>query len=188
MKSKLDDIILIDKILLGDQTACRDLVERHKEYAFTIAYRILRNRENAEEAAQDAFIQAFRNLESFNKESKFTTWFYRIIFNAALMLKRKQKDQIEDIETVHTLAAEQTDNDFTKRREQQYYIEKALAHLSSEDAGIITLFYLKEQSLEEIAEITGMTASNAKVRLHRARQRLALELDSLLKREAKSLL
>lgn len=186
VKSKPDDITLIDSILSGDQSACRALVDRHKEYAFTIAYRILRNRESAEEAAQDAFIQAFRNLTSFNRESKFTTWFYRIIFNAALAVKRKRKENVEDIETAHALADDTSDG--MKQRDQHFYIEKALKQLSSEDAAIITFFYLKEQSLEEIAEITGMTANNAKVRLHRARQRLALELDRLLKHEAKTLL
>ncbi len=188
MKSKPDDITLVDSILSGDQSACRALVDRHKDYAFTIAYRILRNRENAEEAAQDAFVQAFRNLASFNRESKFTTWFYRIIFNAALGVKRKQKEHVEDIETAHILAADNQTQDAVRQNDQRFYIEKALKQLSAEDAAIITLFYLEEQSLEEIAEITGMTPNNAKVRLHRARQRLAVELDGLLKHEAKSLL
>jgi len=188
VKSKLDDNILIDKILSGDQTACRHLVERHKEYAFTIAYQILRNRENAEEAAQDAFIQAFKNMSSFNRQSKFTTWFYRIVFNAALTIKRRQKTIIEDIDTASMIADETTAGEDMQQRDQQFYIQKALGQLSAEDAAIIILFYLQEQSLEEIAQITGQTTNNAKVRLHRARQRLALVLDTLLKRETRSLL
>ncbi len=179
---------MIDTILSGDQSAYRALVDRHKEYAFTIAYRVLHNREDAEEAAQDAFIQAFRNMASFNRESKFTTWFYRIIFNSALTVKRKQKEVVTDIEAARTLAADTQASDAMKQRDQQFYIEKALNQLSAEDATIITLFYLKEQSLDEIAEITGMASANAKVRLHRARQRLAVKLDSLLKYETRSLL
>ena len=174
--------------MAGEPSACRDLVDRHKQYAFTIAFRILRNRENAEEAAQDAFVQAFKNLPSFSRESKFTTWFYRIVFNAALMAKRRGKTPAQDLDTVHGIAAEGGTADETKRHEQQFHIREALQRLQPQDAAILTLFYMREHSLEEIAEITGTSAGNAKVRLHRARQRMAVELDGLLKTEARDLL
>jgi len=184
----MDDIQLIDRIASGDSSAYRDLVERHKAYAFTVAYRILHNRENAEEAAQDAFIQAFTHLSSFNREAKFTTWFYRIVFNTALMVKRKQQEGSVDIETAQAIAIDSSTTEETKRHEQQFYIQQGLARLSAEDATVITLFYLKEHTLEEIAQITGISVSNAKVRLHRARQRLAFELKKLLQTEARNLL
>lgn len=187
MKS-IDDLSLLDKIQAGDPSACRTLVNRHKDYAFTVAYRILQNRENAEEAAQDAFMQAFRSLSSFNREAKFTTWFYRIVFNAALGMKRKQQIIVEDIETVHFVPTTDASAEEIKRREQRMYIEKALRQLIPDDATVLTLFYLKEHSLEEIAEITGVTVSNTKVRLHRARQRMAVEMDLLLKKEIKDLI
>jgi RNA polymerase sigma-70 factor (ECF subfamily) len=184
----MDDIELIKRIATGDAAACRALVERHKSYAFTIAYRVLRHRENAEEAAQDAFVQAFKNLSSFNQEAKFTTWFYRIVFNAALMMKRRQKEPADDVDTARHVAADNRASDETKQNEQRFYITKALAKLSPEDATVLTLFYLKEQSLDEIAEVTGMSLANAKVRLHRARQRLANEMSGLLRTEARDLL
>jgi RNA polymerase sigma factor (sigma-70 family) len=188
VKSSASDIQLIDRVVAGDSSACRDLVDRHKQYAFTIAFRILRNRENAEEAAQDAFMQAFRNLSSFNRESKFTTWFYRIVFNAALMAKRREKPPGQDLDTIHGLSAEGGAAEETKSRERQFYLDKAMRLLQPTDSAVLTLYYMKEHSLEEIAEITGMSASNAKVRLHRARQRMAVELDGLLKTEARDLL
>ena len=85
MKTKETDNSIIERILLGDKSGYRDLANRHKDYAFTVAYKIAGTREDAEEIAQDAFIQAFQALGSFNQEAKFTTWFYRIVFNAALM-------------------------------------------------------------------------------------------------------
>ena len=172
----------------GDPSAHRDLVDRHKQYAFTIAFRILRNRENAEEAAQDAFMQAFRHFPSFSREAKFTTWFYRIVFNAALMAKRREKTAAQDLDTVRGIPSEGGAADETKRHERQFHIHEALQRLQPQDAAILTLFYMREHSLEEIAEITGTSASNAKVRLHRARQRMAAELDGLLKTEARDLL
>ena len=84
-------------------SAYRDLVHRHKDFAFTVAYRILNHREEAEEAAQDAFMQAFAALKDFNQTAKFTTWFYRIVFNAALGAKRRQKPT-ETITENHALA------------------------------------------------------------------------------------
>lgn len=188
MKSSASDIQLIDRIMSGDPSAHRDLVDRHKQYAFTIAFRILRNRENAEEAAQDAFMQAFRHFPSFSREAKFTTWFYRIVFNAALMAKRREKTAAQDLDAVREIPAEGGAADETKRHERQFHIHEALQRLQPQDAAILTLFYMREHSLEEIAEITGTSASNAKVRLHRARQRMAAELDGLLKTEARDLL
>ena len=91
MKTTEDkDISLVNRILRGETPAYRELVNRHKDYAFTIAYRILNNREDAEEAAQDAFVRAFNALPNFNRESKFTTWFYRVIINAALTIQQKK--------------------------------------------------------------------------------------------------
>jgi RNA polymerase sigma-70 factor (ECF subfamily) len=89
VKTLESDISIIERILAGDKAGYRDLANRHKDYAFTVAYKIVGTREDAEEVAQDAFIQAFQALPQFNKESKFTTWFYRIVFNTALMFKRK---------------------------------------------------------------------------------------------------
>ena len=90
MKTKETDTSIIQRILSGDKSGYRELANRHKDYAFTVAYKIVGTREDAEEVAQDAFMQAFNALATFNQEAKFTTWFYRIVFNAALMFKRKK--------------------------------------------------------------------------------------------------
>ncbi|PAC27604.1 RNA polymerase subunit sigma [Flectobacillus sp. BAB-3569] len=188
VKTLESDISIIERILAGDKAGYRDLANRHKDYAFTVAYKIVGTREDAEEVAQDAFIQAFQALPQFNKESKFTTWFYRIVFNAALMFKRKNRIQTDDIEASQSAQAASADtSDEIKSAEQKRYIQMALNHLSPDDVTMITLFYLKEQSLEEIAQIVGISADTAKVKLCRARKRLAEEMKRLLGNELHSL-
>lgn len=189
MQANETDLAILDRILTGDQSAYRALISRHKDYAFTVAYRILNHREEAEEAAQDAFMQAFRSLNSFNREAKFTTWFYRIVFNAALGRKRKNKvitEPIEDFQLAGLGLTDSTDN--FRAQERHEHLQRALRNLSPDDVTMITLFYLKEFSLEEIEGITGIAANTAKVKIHRARKRLAEELSRSLKDEARSLL
>ena len=191
MNDNQKDINLLNGIRSGDKSAYEELINRHKDYAFTVAYRILNNREDAEEVAQDAFMQAFGALKSFNAESKFTTWFYRIVFNAALMQKRKNKVMLIDIETSSEAFQVSHSSDSAvdlQKNERKNAIQKALQNLSADDTTMITLFYLKELSLEEIAEITKISAKTAKVKIHRARKRLSEEMKKLLKDEVKSLL
>ena len=189
MKTNETDNSIIERILAGDKSGYRDLANRHKDYAFTVAYKIAGTREDSEEIAQDAFIQAFQALSTFNQEAKFTTWFYRIVFNAALMFKRKNRIQTEDIELSQSaqFMEANTDNEL-KITEQRQYIQKALNHLSPDDVTMITLFYLKEQSLEEIAQIVGISAETAKVKLCRARKRLTETMNKVLGKEVKTLM
>ena len=189
MKIKETDNFIIERILSGDKSGYRDLANRHKDYAFTVAYKIAGTREDAEEIAQDAFIQAFQALPTFNQEAKFTTWFYRIVFNSALMFKRKNRIQVEDIELSQSAqyVAADTDKDL-KISEQRQYIQKAFNHLSPADVTMITLFYLKEQSLEEIAQVVGISAETVKVKLCRARKRLAETMSKMLGKEVKTLI
>ncbi|MEA5427003.1 RNA polymerase sigma factor [Arcicella lustrica] len=189
VKTKETDNQIIQRILTGDQSGYRELANRHKDYAFTVAYKIVGTREDAEEVSQDAFMQAFHALPSFNQEAKFTTWFYRIVFNAALMFKRKKIIVAEDIsisEAAQQAPADTSDN--LKVNEQKKYIQKALNQLSADDVTMITLFYLKEQSLEEIAQIVGISAETAKVKLCRARKRLAEEMKRILGSEVRTLI
>jgi RNA polymerase sigma factor (sigma-70 family) len=189
MLTKADsDYVLIDKILRGDVFASRTLVERHKDYAFTIAYRILNIREEAEEAAQDAFVKAFNAFSNFNREAKFTTWFYRIVVNAALSIQQKKKLATQDIETAYNVSSNDSTKNHLKNNEQRYYIEQALKQLSPDDVTMITLFYLKELSIEEIADILTIETNTIKVKLHRARKRLADVMQEMLKGETQSLL
>lgn len=180
------DHILIDQLLAGDREVYAILVNKYKSYAFTIAQKILQNRPEAEEAAQDAFIKAFHHLASFNRESKFSTWLYRIVFNTAISYRRKNRQQFQSIETT-IIEYDQDADGMLEKIDKKKYLNQAMLKLSEADRGALTLFYLEEFSLEEIAEITGMQANTAKVRIHRARLRLADELKNILNQEALTL-
>lgn len=181
-----EEYSLIDKILAGDQQIYSQLVDRYKSYAFTIAYKILENRAEAEEAAQDSFIKAYHYLRKFNRQSKFSTWLYRIVFNTAISYKRKSKPGFQRIETAIVEYSERSDKQL-ERDDKQLFVGKAINSLNEADRLAIQLFYIQEFSLEEVAEMMGQNLNTIKVRIHRARQRLGDELTRILKQEALTL-
>ncbi len=186
MSRDKEDLQLIDRILAGEQKAYAPLVDQYKSYAFTLALKILNNRAEAEEAAQDAFIKAYQHLGNFNRQAKFSTWLYRIVFNTAISYKRRQKNIFQSIEHI-VIEYEQGAEGMVERKDKGRFIEQGMRNLTEADKLAITLFYLKEFSLEEIAAITGMPANTVKVRIHRARLKLADELKNILKGEALTL-
>jgi RNA polymerase sigma-70 factor (ECF subfamily) len=139
----------------------------------------------AEEVAQDSFIKAFHHLKDFNRQAKFSTWLYRIVFNTALSQKRKSRYQFQSIEKSIIEHPQTTDN--LERNDKEVYVAQALAQLNEHDRLSLQLFYLKEFSLEEIATIMGQPVATVKVRIHRARVKVADELKKILKEEALTL-
>jgi RNA polymerase sigma factor (sigma-70 family) len=176
----------IDRVLAGDQQAYAILVDNHKYYAFSIAMKVLQNKSEAEEVAQDAFVKAYHHLSKFNREAKFSTWLYRIVFNAAISAKRKNKVIFQSIE--NTIVEYNPGSDGTlESTDKKKYVNQAMAKLNENDRVALSLFYLEEFSLDEIAAITNSQANTIKVRIHRARQRMADELTLILKQEALTL-
>jgi RNA polymerase sigma-70 factor (ECF subfamily) len=193
MQSNLTDIELIEQTLSGDQSAYADLVKRHQRFVFTLAIRFAKNREDAEEIAQDCFIKAYRSLESFKRESKFSTWLYSIVYTTAMTTLRKKRvdtTSIDDEDTYIQIANSPSgyDTNNAENRSRSFYLNQAIEQLSPDDAAIITLFYKGEQSLEEIAQALCIEANSVKVKLFRARQRLKEKLERNLKHEAKELI
>jgi len=177
---------LIDRILAGERELYATLVNKYKSYAYTIALKIVENKPEAEEAAQDAFIKAFNYLKSFNKQAKFSTWLYRIVFNTAISYRRKNRQQFQDIQESIVEYHEQADTQMEKD-DKQIFLSRAMDKLNEADRLSIQLYYIKELSLEEVAETMGQNLNTIKVRVHRARQRLADELKRILKEEALTL-
>lgn len=184
MLSLPEENSLIDQILAGKKEAYARLVEAYKSYAYTIALKVLNNRPEAEEAAQDGFIKAFHYLKTFNRKARFSTWLYRIVFNTAISYKRKNKGVMESLEH-HDQSSDQPDA--LERDDKTVFIARAMAKLNEADRLAIQLYYIREFSLEEVAEMTGQRVNTLKVRVHRARQRLADELTRTLKGEALTL-
>jgi RNA polymerase sigma-70 factor (ECF subfamily) len=176
---------VIDRVLAGEEAAYARLVDEYKRYAFTVALKVVGTRGEAEEAAQDAFIKAFNNLRNFNRQARFSTWLYRITFNTAISYKRKQRSDVVGIEAGEGLDSGEVSE--VEASDRKAFLMKAVARLNDADRLAIQLYYLKEFTLEEIAETTGINMNTLKVRVHRARQRLADELKRSLKSEALTL-
>ncbi|MCF6347860.1 MAG: RNA polymerase sigma factor [Flavobacteriaceae bacterium] len=186
------DQIYIEKVLLGDASSFSFLVESYKEMAYTIALKIVRSPEDAEEVAQDSFVKAFQQLQTFKGNSKFSTWLYTIVYRTAISKIRKKKLEVTDIDEYvienHSIDFSFPQLDLLKAEEQKKYVTLAINALAELDALLITLFYLNENTFDEIIEITGLTKTNIKVRLFRARKKLYKELSKILKTELKTIL
>jgi RNA polymerase sigma-70 factor (ECF subfamily) len=174
---------LLDRILGGEESVYATLVDHYKSYAYTIALKILNNKPDAEEAAQDAFIKAYQYLKSFNRQARFSTWLYRIVFNTAISYKRKNRVQFQSIDNMaieyHTESGKGLE-----KNDKEVFVRMAMEKLSDADRMAIQLYYIKEFSLEEVAGILNQPINTVKVRVHRARQRVGDELKKNLKEEA----
>ncbi len=180
-----EDEFYIDRIAGGDNNAFAGLVDKHKEMVFAIAVKILRKREDAEEVAQDAFVKAYNGLSSFNREAKFSTWLYRITYNASISRSRKKQHEFAAIDenmidNYTTDSVSKSVNELDKD-EQIVAINTLMEKLPEEENLLLTLFYKKEKSVEEISEITGYSQSNVKVKLYRIRKRMYIDLEKYLK-------
>ena len=186
------DQICIEKILQGDTSSFSFLVENYKDMAYTIAIKIVRNAEDAEEVAQDSFVKAYQQLQSFKGNSKFSTWLYTIVYRTAISKIRKKKLEVTDINDYvienHSIDFSFPQLDLLKIEEQKKYVTLAINSLSELDALLITLFYMNDNTFDEIVEITDLSKTNIKVRLFRARKKLYKELSSILKTELKTIL
>jgi RNA polymerase sigma factor (sigma-70 family) len=193
MQSKLSDIELIEQTLAGNQAAYADLINRHQRFVFTLALRFSKNREDAEEIAQDCFIKAYRSLSNFQRQCKFSTWLYSIVYTTAMTFLRKRRvdtDSIDDEDTYIQLENQSSgfDSNSVENKSRSYYLNQAITQLLPDDAAIITLFYMGEQSLDEIGNALGIEPNTVKVKLFRARQRLKEKLERNLKHEVKELI
>jgi RNA polymerase sigma-70 factor (ECF subfamily) len=192
MQSKLSDNELIEQTIAGNQSAYADLVKRHQRFVFTLAMRFAKNREDAEEIAQDCFVKAYRSLTAFQKQAKFSTWLYSIVYTTSMTFLRKKRLDTSSIDDENNFLQIENNGSFdvnsAENKSRSYYLNEAIQQLLPDDAIIITLFYKGEQSLEEIAQVLGMEANTVKVKLFRARQRLKEKLERNLKDEVKELI
>lgn len=173
----MSDQDLVARAQAGQTHAFGLLVERHQDIAFSVALRLCGDRETAREVTQKAFIRAWRGIGSFRHDARFSTWLHRIVVNTANshLGRRSTTEPIEAaddaIDTVFPDGFEAL-----RREERVRWLRAGLAALNEIDAIVLTSFYLEERSIAEVAEATGLTEANVKVRLHRARGRLRREL------------
>jgi RNA polymerase sigma factor (sigma-70 family) len=192
MQAVLSDREVIDLILKGDEKKYELLVNKYQRFAFTIALRYAKSREDAEELAQSAFVKAYLNLKDYRGDAKFSTWLYTIVSSLCLSFLRKKKLELQslDNEAVFESADANESNlkaDAIEQHSKISLLNRAMNKLNPDDAKILTLFYKAEQSLEEIAQILHIEPNNAKVKLHRARQRLKETMEKHFAREVQEI-
>lgn len=179
-----DEDILIQSIKDGDAKAYAQLVNRYKAMVYTLALRMLKNREEAEEVAQDTFIKVFRSLHKFKGDSKFSTWVYRVAYNTCLDTIKKNKKYINDVAidefTFNKLDVIDNALENIIKEEKSALIKACINKLPEDSSALLTLFYFEELSLDEISTIINIEANTVKVKLFRARKKLAVILEQYL--------
>jgi RNA polymerase sigma factor (sigma-70 family) len=147
------DQMILEEIRRGNPRRFAVLIDRHKDRAMTLAVRLLGRREEAEELVQDSFLRAFRNLESFRGEARFSTWFYRILYNTCMtaVLRRKQRELSWEEEGEEPPAPEEGSDPLRllEEGETQAILREELARLPEQYRSAVTLFYVQEMSYEE---------------------------------------
>jgi RNA polymerase sigma factor (sigma-70 family) len=186
------ELFYIQQIIEGDLNQFSYFVEKYKDMAFTIAFRIVNNAEDAEEVVQDSFLKAYKSLRQFRGDSKFSTWLFKIVINRSLSKAKRKTLSTKDLdeEGVSDILIEDTLSVYRNltHADQKKYINQAMGKLNMEDRLLLTLYYLNENTMEEISEITLISRENIKMKLHRARKKMYLAVAEILKAERKNIL
>ena len=184
----MEDIIRkrIKQVLKGDQNAFGEIVELYKDKVFQICFRMVGNAHEAEDLAQEAFVRAYTNINSFNQNLKFSTWLYRIATNLCIdRLRKKKPDYYLDAEiagteglTMYSQVPSKTvlPEDEVVNLEIQQQIQQEISKLPEKYRSVIVLKYIEELSLNEISNILEIPLGTVKTRIHRGREALRHQL------------
>lgn len=182
MKSDFDKRCIIEKAKAGDESAFETLVSSCSGKAYNIAFRYLKNNEDAQDAVQESFIKLYRHLASFHFDSQFDTWFYRIVINVCNDLLRRRKSNYELLDnTIKTedqeFVPEIRDKAFTPEeeilaKEEQTLLMNCISQLAEEHRAVIILRDINGFTYDEISEILDCSLGTVKSRISRARIKL----------------
>lgn len=183
---ELLELRIVKRAQKGDRLAFGELVELYKDKLYNLGYRMLGNPQEAEDVAQEAFLRAYKNLDSYNSKHKFSTWIYRIATNLCIDKMRKKKadysldaelDGLDGGDMYARLAAPtETPEEETVRTETRAEVQQAIENLPDNYRAAVILKYLHDMSLQEIADILEVPVSTVKTRVHRGREALRHEL------------
>ena len=184
-----DDSYYVEMIKGGQTAQYSYIVDKYKNIVFSIAMKVLKNREDAEEMAQESFIKAYKSLHTFKGNAKFSTWLYRITYNTCITELRKRKVHFTSTEEVQIKdEAQEMNLDGIPEENRAVVIKEAMSRLPEDEYTLVLLYYFEEQSIEEISRVTGLSESNSKVKLFRARKKLYTILNDIMKDELYTIL
>jgi len=177
-----EDQIIIRKVLAGETAVYGVLVEKYQDMVMNIAYQVLRQREEAEDLAQNSFVKAFEKLNTFKGESKFSTWLYRIVWHMAISQHRKLHNRLNSntfyLNEDNFSISDDAIVEATDREEALAKLEKDMQKLETGERTILIMFYKQQLKVHEIAEISGLSQSHVKVKLFRSRKKLAQHFET----------
>jgi RNA polymerase sigma-70 factor (ECF subfamily) len=172
----------------GDRRAFAELVEMYKDKIYHLGYRMLNQRQEAEDVVQETFLRVYTNLDRYDENQKFSTWIYRIATNLCIDRLRKRKPtysidaELTDSEGTdwHAMLASEDPSPETELilSETQQHIREAIESLPDKYKSIVVLRYLHDLSLQEISDILEMPVTTVKTRVHRGREFLRKKLES----------
>lgn len=172
---KLTDEEIIDSVLKGNVNDYSLLIDRYKHRAFSLLVNMLKNKMDAEEALQDSFIKAYNSLLNFRRDSQFSTWLYKIVFNTGITIVNSQKRKVEmQMNSIYDLNyLEDEDNEvYSISENKKQYLLNMVDKLPIRNSLVLILFYIDNLSIKEISEVLDLTLVNTKVLLHRSRNLL----------------
>ena len=182
-KDEISNAELVRKSQFGDKTAFEQLVIRHQELVFSLAYKLTGNREMANDVAQEAFIRAWKAIEKFRGDSTFSTWIYRITVNTAWTLRKKAKKHntlnIDDTYEPIVIDEKKDPELVAINSDLSSVLVNALDKIPIEQRIIVELKNIEGRSHKEIADYLDISVTAAKVRLHRAHQKLRQILEEV---------
>ena len=165
--NKTEDLYYIEAVRKGNVQAFSMLVEKYRKMFYTLALKLMKRPEDAEELAENTFIKAYQKLDTYEGKSKFSTWLYSITYNACISELRKRRIDFKSLEEQRLSDQDEMRmHDYyseNKKEDQEKYLNLALSKLPEDDQVLVTLYYYEYQSMDEISEITGLTVSNIKV-------------------------
>ena len=181
MMTRDDESRVIRAVLEGDTDRFEELVHAHEKEIYNLCLRMLCDEQDALDAAQEAFFKAFRSLDSFRGESRFSTWLYRLAGNVCLDMLRKRPDtpmlsMDDDDAPLYLADGSPTPQELVERSEIRRAVDKAMDTLPPEFRQAVVLRDVNGLSYEEIAQITGLGTGTVKSRIFRARRKLAAAL------------
>lgn len=168
------DRIAVQAALAGDQLAFGDLVTRYQSAVYNMAYRMLGDPTEAEDAAQEVFVRAWNQLRTFQLDRRFSTWLLSIASHHCIDLLRRRKPSapLDDV-ALYAQSDEPEPDELVLRDEQRAFVQSMLQKLPEKYRSVTVLRYYNDLSYDEIAQMTGLSESAVKTQLHRARRMLA---------------
>jgi len=183
---------IIDSVLSGNKDSFRELVSLYKHGAWNLAISVLKNDFYAQDAVQQAFVNAWLNLHTYRKDAPFKFWFQKILINECYRILKKHPDihqpkpddAVFEPETPGPDDNPDYDSDISHLK---FHINTALGKMTPDYSLVLKLFYIESYSIQEISSVTGWTPAVTKVKLHRARKSMKRYLTTKLNLEPEAL-